>query len=400
MKFFEAFEIKRGDIICIVGAGGKTSLMMHLAKELTEEGLKVLLTTTTRLASSEVNAEFDFFADSDGTKAKAPCISKIYERSKNYDITLIEADGSAGKPLKGWRSDEPVIPEFANMTIGVVDISVIDKKPEIHRREIFRELTGYADSVTLKTLVSVINNPEGIFRNSDDTKNIIFFNKAESNTDIRNANRLAKLLNCISLYGSIIDNYIKKTTKLSSVIMAAGSSSRMGENKLLLKIKNSSMISQLVTVLPFDILHKNILIYSDERVAAETERPEITMIKSEPGAEKHVTVRLGTNACRDSDGIIFFVADQPFLKQKTIIRLAEAFYENRTKIIIPTCNGKNRNPVIFPEKVYSELMEITGDRGGRDVIEGNPDLCIYVEFEDEDEFIDIDTRQDYERYSR
>ena len=45
---YEIFHIKKGDIITLTGAGGKTSLMMALATELAQIG-KVLITTTTKI---------------------------------------------------------------------------------------------------------------------------------------------------------------------------------------------------------------------------------------------------------------------------------------------------------------------------------------------------------------
>jgi len=101
MKFCDTFGIKKGDVICIAGAGGKTSLMMHLATELKSAGLNVLITTTTRLATNELADQFYFLVNINGEKAEAPDISEIEAEIDNYDVILIEADGSAGKPLKG-----------------------------------------------------------------------------------------------------------------------------------------------------------------------------------------------------------------------------------------------------------------------------------------------------------
>jgi len=54
MKLRQAFQITRGDVVALVGAGGKTSTLMALAHELADEGWRVLTTTTTRIAEEEL----------------------------------------------------------------------------------------------------------------------------------------------------------------------------------------------------------------------------------------------------------------------------------------------------------------------------------------------------------
>ena len=50
MLLGEALDLRRGEMISLIGAGGKTTTMFRLAKELREEGRKVLLTTTTQIS--------------------------------------------------------------------------------------------------------------------------------------------------------------------------------------------------------------------------------------------------------------------------------------------------------------------------------------------------------------
>lgn len=397
MNFAETFAVEKGDVICIAGAGGKTSLILHLAGELTDAGYKVLVSTTTRLAADEVSDRFDFLVRPDGEKALAPDIGELRNRVKDYDITLIEADGSARKPLKGWREDEPVIPDFATVTIGVLDISTLGSKPDAHRPELFYRLVGDAKRVELSTLAHIANSPEGLFRHSSHTKNILYLSKAEGR--MIDALKLSKMTGLPVTAGSVRDGYIKRFG-ITAVIMAAGSSSRMGENKLLLKIDGKEIIRHMLESYPADLFDKTALVYSDPRVAALCTEGWLTLIRVEPGRDKCETIKPGTAACADSDGMMFFVADQPFMRPETVERITAEFYADESKIVIPVCKGRQRNPVIFPKSTYNELMELTGDKGGRDVIDRHPELAVYIEFEDEGQFADIDTREDYEKHIR
>ena len=54
MKLYEAFNIARGDVVSLVGAGGKTSTLIALAGELADEGWRVLATTTTHIGEDQL----------------------------------------------------------------------------------------------------------------------------------------------------------------------------------------------------------------------------------------------------------------------------------------------------------------------------------------------------------
>ncbi len=114
--------------------------------EAREQSLKVLVTTSTKILVPDVN-QYDaldlsgklFSPDSVvapgiyvggmptpvAGKMTGVAMDLLSSKRKLFDLVLIEADGSATKPLKGWNSTEPVIPEFATKTIGILDIQTI-----------------------------------------------------------------------------------------------------------------------------------------------------------------------------------------------------------------------------------------------------------------------------------
>ncbi len=148
--------------------------------------------------------------------------------------------------------------------------------------------------------------------------------------------------------------------RISAVIMAAGTSSRMGENKLLIKLGGKLVAEHLMSIYPHELFHKGVAVYSDESVGSIFHNAGLQTILNDSGDEKCTTIRLGTEACLDSDGLMFFVADQPFINAEIISWLINDFKANKDKIIVPVCEGKNRNPVIFPKSVFDELLRLKG----------------------------------------
>ncbi len=218
-SFIQAFGIEPADVVCCIGAGGKTSLMFYLARQAKEQGLKVLVTTTTKIFIPDTK-QYDaldlsgqLFSNglallpgiyvggrpsSIAGKISGVDRDLLAMQRKLFDLVLIEADGAAKKPLKGWNATEPVNPEFTTKTIGIVDIQTIGKIIDaslVHRLEIFCLLTGakVGEPVTIDHIYRLVVHPNGLFAKSrGDT--LLFINKAESKSDFANARKLQALL--------------------------------------------------------------------------------------------------------------------------------------------------------------------------------------------------------------
>jgi molybdenum cofactor cytidylyltransferase len=98
-----------------------------------------------------------------------------------------------------------------------------------------------------------------------------------------------------------------------------------------------------------------------------------------------------------SEGALFLVGDQPLIRKDLIDSLIERFENSSAWIVAPSFRGQARNPVLFRRELFPELLELTGDRGGRMLIEKYRDRTALVAWEEEMPFMDLDVRADYER---
>ncbi len=157
--------LENGGVVALVGCGGKTSLIQRLAEENKER--KVLITPTTHMYPME-GAVGVYHSDT-GKLSSLPA-DALARMVPVYDLSLLEADGSRGLPLKGWRKDEPVVPDYCTHTVGVVSLAVLDmpvSDANCLRLPEFFALTDarVGDIVTLDLLERMICAPEGMFRN-------------------------------------------------------------------------------------------------------------------------------------------------------------------------------------------------------------------------------------------
>ncbi len=187
--------------------------------------------------------------------------------------------------------------------------------------------------------------------------------------------------------------------RLDAVIMASGLSRRMGCNKLLLPLGQSTVVEQFLRRFPFNLFQKVIFVFSDPQVAAIAGKyPVILCHNHDPEAGKSRSIQLGVSKSIAEDGILFAVADQPLLTGTTIQVLVETFSgHNCEKIIVPEVAGRPANPVIFPAVCRSEFVELERDSGGRQLIDKDPQRVRSVLFVSEDEFCDVDTPEKYQQ---
>ena len=186
--------------------------------------------------------------------------------------------------------------------------------------------------------------------------------------------------------------------KIALVLTAAGSSKRFGSDKLAYPIDGKPMLLhalELYSRLSDRFVSRTVVLKAgtvERRAAAE--RMEYRVAEN-PDPERGMasSVVIGTEDAQrfDPDGILYAVGDQPRVSETTVNALLNAFSEDPSRIVAPIANGRRGNPVLFPKDLIPELLTISGDVGGSQVIAKHPERLVTVEVPAE-ELYDVDTR--------
>lgn len=152
-------------LISVVGAGGKTTLIYLLAKELCDAGYQVAVTTTTHMLAEERYGFTPIGLPCEDGKIKGISSEFPEELLREYDIVLVEADGSKRLPMKVPAEHEPVIPKQTDLVIAVAGASAIGKtfQEACHRSQIACAHLGCEvdDQILLSHLVEVLTSEDG-----------------------------------------------------------------------------------------------------------------------------------------------------------------------------------------------------------------------------------------------
>jgi molybdenum cofactor cytidylyltransferase len=207
----------RGELIAIVGGGGKSSLMFALAEQMSGRGV---MTTTTRIFAEQMSGaaavgnlddpnwreqleSFDrgllIVGGVEGERAMgvpSELPAEILDHAR-IDWVAVEADGSRMLPVKAPAAHEPVIPTGTTLLVAVVGIDALSKPigEVAHRPERVCEVTGLGeqDTLTPAALARLLASPEGGMKNAPaEGRAAVLINKVETDADFAVAREVAE----------------------------------------------------------------------------------------------------------------------------------------------------------------------------------------------------------------
>jgi probable selenium-dependent hydroxylase accessory protein YqeC len=216
MDFYNivATDVERikGQVISIIGGGGKTSLAHRIGEELATKGLKVIITTTTKISSlagvplvlvqGNLGVEDELksllresnlvmVADSLYSDDKLQGIDNNLVRALLHfaDVVLVESDGSRQRSLKTHKEHEPVIPPKSATVIIICGADVVGMPLDdsrVHRASMFAQKWGLKEGTHLSAeiIANELLSPRSYLKNIPLQAQIsIYINKSDINRD-------------------------------------------------------------------------------------------------------------------------------------------------------------------------------------------------------------------------
>ena len=191
-----------------------------------------------------------------------------------------------------------------------------------------------------------------------------------------------------------------KPLRVAAIILAAGESRRFGSPKQLLDWRGRPLLRHAICQTLAAPVAEIVVVLGAHaaQIAPVTHGLPVTLAVNRAWARGiSGSVKMGLRALRsDVDGALFLLADQPRVTPELLTRLIHAHATSDSPIVAPRAGGRRGNPVFFARSIFPELMQITGDQGGRAVIARREHDIFWVETE-ERILSDIDVPDDLER---
>ena len=446
MKLTHALRLTSVPRLALVGAGGKTTALFQLARELLSP---VIVTTTThlhvdqrKLADSHwiVNKPNDFTnvennlhgvilitGPIDGERTTGLNNEQIHWLCVFCDLhslpLLIEADGSRMRPLKAPADREPSIPDFVDTVVVVAGLEGIGKpltEEFVHRPEIFSRLSGLArgQAITSTALIKVLTHPMGGLKNIPSrAKRVVLLNQGDTVDLLAESDFMAEQL--LDVFDAVLVSglgWLQEDKKKHSngstiqhrdivavheptagIILAAGQSSRFGHTKQLLAYNGQPFVRVVAQNALTARLSPVVVVTGSDAEAVESSIRDLPITiarNAEWQKGQSSSIQAGLKCLPAKTGsAIFLLADQPQVKPPVLRALIERHAIDLAPIIAPLINGQRGTPVEFDRITFPELMNLKGDVGGRAIFSKFP--VTLLPWHDYNLLTDIDTPEDY-----
>ncbi|HLI57206.1 MAG TPA: nucleotidyltransferase family protein [Actinomycetota bacterium] len=190
---------------------------------------------------------------------------------------------------------------------------------------------------------------------------------------------------------------------ISGIVLAGGTSSRLGQPKQLLELEGRPLLQHIVDTAASagSGLGEVVVVLghlAGDVASALTLPPSArTVVNPEYATGQASSMRTGLVAASPgSDGAVILLGDQPGMPAAHIAAVVAAFEGGAGPIVQASFRGTPSHPVLFARSVWAELMAVTGDKGAREVIKAHPDWVVRVDLDAEIP-PDLDTMEDYRR---
>jgi molybdenum cofactor cytidylyltransferase len=215
--------VRRGDVVAVAGAGGKTTLVYRMADEARAAGLSVLVTTTTHMGMLPEGVTGPLLIEEEDAgdaaihaalqaEGRATLLGRRIRPDKlegvrpervdalrvAADLVLVEVDGARGRSLKVPAAHEPVVPRLTSLLVVVAALDVLGEPltdERVHRLDLVCAATGTSvgEAVDEDTIVGCLRYAAGYpSRVPPGARAAVFLNKCEGDEQQAVARRIAR----------------------------------------------------------------------------------------------------------------------------------------------------------------------------------------------------------------
>ncbi|MCE2612161.1 nucleotidyltransferase family protein [Flavobacteriaceae bacterium D16] len=186
------------------------------------------------------------------------------------------------------------------------------------------------------------------------------------------------------------------------LILAAGKGHRMGSTKQLLPYQQQTLLGSVIELANSLSLGKPLVVlgYEAEEILStlgDVQAEFITNYDWSKGMGNTLSeaVKAASDHKTNVQAVLVLLADQPRVTRAHLLRLVQAYLQEKYRIIATKYSNGGGVPAIFDKSIFPDLMKLEGDQGARQIIRNHAEVGLFVS--DDEEVWDIDTPDDYQR---
>jgi molybdenum cofactor cytidylyltransferase len=183
--------------------------------------------------------------------------------------------------------------------------------------------------------------------------------------------------------------------RIAAIVLAAGRASRMGSNKLVAELDGEPIVRRTVRAVLGSRARPVIIVTGHEADAVRGALAglDVSFVHNPDFADGMSTsLRAGVAAAGAVDGALICLGDMPRLEAEHFDAVIDAYRAGGPEdIVVPTCDRKRGNPVLWPRGYFAEIAALSGDVGGRALLDRHAENVRLVGIDDPAILVDVDT---------
>jgi molybdenum cofactor cytidylyltransferase len=184
--------------------------------------------------------------------------------------------------------------------------------------------------------------------------------------------------------------------RVAAVVLAAGRSTRMGaQNKLLADLGGKPMVRRVVEAALASKARPVLVVtgHMAAEVGAVLAGLDVGLVANPDYATGLASsLKAGIRAVQEAcDGALILLGDMPRVTAEQVDRLVDAFAAAPDSIVVPVHDGRQGNPVLWPRRYFSALLQLDGDAGAKRLIAERRAAVREVDLGSDGIFVDVDT---------
>ena len=193
---------------------------------------------------------------------------------------------------------------------------------------------------------------------------------------------------------------MKERSHTTAVVLAAGTSTRMGTVKQLLELDKRPLLQHVLDSVRSSGVDEIILVlgYAADTIKQELELRSVRVVLNDNYRRGMASsLKVGLSAVdSQAEAALIILADQPFVRPATFDQIIAEHQRSKAQIVIPTYRGFRGNPVLLDRSVFPEVMDLDGDIGCRAIFGDHMEGIAKLPVDDVGILLDIDRQNDFE----
>ena len=191
------------------------------------------------------------------------------------------------------------------------------------------------------------------------------------------------------------------TGKVVAIVLAAGSSSRMGQPKQLLEWEGKTLIRHILSKVSAACISDIIVVWGANatKIKKELDGLSLNLVYNEDwqeGLGSSVVAGTRESIQLDPQALLFVLVDQPYVSVQLLQQIIEQHIQNPDAVIVSDYGPHPGVPALFPAFFFPGLLELSGDAGARKIIKQYTGKVCLVPFPEGK--YDLDTPEDWQAF--